>query len=74
MGLDKVGLSGHLSLCGLCTWPLQSGVCFRGANEDVVLFLKKKKKKKTCLYFWLYELDPRCCLGFSLIATNAGSS
>ena len=44
MGLDKVGLSEHLSLCGLCTWPLQSGGGFRGANEDVVLFLKKKKK------------------------------
>ena len=72
MGLDKVGLSEHLSLCGLCTWPLQSGGGFRGANEDVVLFLKKKKK--TCLYFWLYELDRRCCPGFSLIATNAGSS
>ena len=42
---DGAGPGGALwasfSLCGLCTWPLQSGG-FRGANEDVVLFLKKK--------------------------------
>ena len=63
MGLDKVGLSGHLSLCGLCTWPLQSGGCFRGANEDVVLFLKKKKKKKLVYTFG--------CMSWILVAAWA---